>query len=445
MEKSICNNLPQKDKALSTIKKQKDIQKQISIFDIVVSFDPIFERYFLHKKSYPLEYICECKKKISISAVIITRDEQRCILRCINSILDEVDEIIIVDTGSTDHTKELIINLNNKKIKLFNRLWSGSFSEARNFGLKKASKNWIFFIDSDEYLDSDKGTLKKYFALFQLFPYTEQTIFCPKIIDADENTSIGVERIFRNKSNIKYFGKIHEEVRKYAKEKTKKPYKICVNIIIRHDGYSQDIFLNKKKFDRNIALDIQMVNEEPENPRWAYFYLRDGKDVLPFETFKSYIIKFVLRDKNKKISINNIMEGEYIFALLTIYAIKCFLCGMVDELDDTVRTMNKIEPQNSDGLYLKTYIELLQIKNRQYQLLKNILKFRESNTLPDYGAIHSERKHLDLLIGYLLFETGYIDKSIQYFELVKDIAVDDTLIKQCTDKIKQIIEINKIL
>lgn len=87
----------------------------------------------------------------SISAVIITFNEEENIVRCIESLRAVVDEIILVDSFSTDRTKEMAINLG---ALVFERAWEG-YSAAKNFGNERATKDWILSIDADEALSQE--------------------------------------------------------------------------------------------------------------------------------------------------------------------------------------------------------------------------------------------------------------------------------------------------
>ena len=85
-----------------------------------------------------------------ISACIITKDEEKNIDRCLESIKNIVDEIIIVDTGSNDNTVNVAKRYSNK---IFHYVWEDDFSKARNFAIEKANGDYILFLDADEYLD----------------------------------------------------------------------------------------------------------------------------------------------------------------------------------------------------------------------------------------------------------------------------------------------------
>ena len=99
---------------------------------------------------------------ITISLCMIVKNEEKILERCLASIHDLVDEIIIVDTGSKDNTKESAYKFN---AKVFDFEWCDDFSAARNFSFSKAEKDYILWLDADDVLleeDRDKfRNLKK--------------------------------------------------------------------------------------------------------------------------------------------------------------------------------------------------------------------------------------------------------------------------------------------
>ena len=85
--------------------------------------------------------------RIMISLCVITRDEEQFLARCLSSVRELADEIIVVDTGSVDRTME-IAGLFGARVYDFE--WTEDFSAARNFSLSKATGDWIFSLDADE-------------------------------------------------------------------------------------------------------------------------------------------------------------------------------------------------------------------------------------------------------------------------------------------------------
>ena len=89
---------------------------------------------------------------ISISICMIVKNEEKVLARCLDSLQDIADEIIIVDTGSTDHTKMIAAGYTDK---IYDFTWIHDFSAARNYAFSKASKDYIYSADADEVLDED--------------------------------------------------------------------------------------------------------------------------------------------------------------------------------------------------------------------------------------------------------------------------------------------------
>lgn len=89
---------------------------------------------------------------IKISLCMIVKDEEKILARCLDSIADLMDEIIIVDTGSTDRTKEIAAGYTDK---IYDFTWIDDFSAARNFSFSKATSDYIYTADADEVLNEE--------------------------------------------------------------------------------------------------------------------------------------------------------------------------------------------------------------------------------------------------------------------------------------------------
>ena len=89
---------------------------------------------------------------ITISLCMIVKNEEKVLARCLDSIADLVDEIIIVDTGSSDSTKEIAARYTGL---LYDFLWTDDFSAARNYAFSKATKEYIYSADADEVLSEE--------------------------------------------------------------------------------------------------------------------------------------------------------------------------------------------------------------------------------------------------------------------------------------------------
>ncbi len=89
---------------------------------------------------------------ITISLCMIVKNEEKILRRCLDSVADLVDEIVIVDTGSTDRTKSIAAEYTKA---VYDFAWIDDFSAARNFAFSKATKEYIYSADADEVLDEE--------------------------------------------------------------------------------------------------------------------------------------------------------------------------------------------------------------------------------------------------------------------------------------------------
>ena len=90
---------------------------------------------------------------ITISLCMIVKNEEKVLRRCLDSVADLVEELVIVDTGSTDATKQIAAGYANAKVYDFE--WVDDFSAARNFAFSKATQEYIYSADADEVLDEE--------------------------------------------------------------------------------------------------------------------------------------------------------------------------------------------------------------------------------------------------------------------------------------------------
>jgi len=183
-----------------------------------------------------------------ITACMIVKDEEKRIETCLGSIKDMVDEIVIVDTGSTDKTKELCLKYTDKvydsKLEKFN------FADARIESISYASSDWVLIIDADEYIDGAKGDF------FRQFTDMDYDAFCFYIRDVREGNFIteilSNYRLFK-KDKVTVHDRVHNQFHladgcKYAVADDKDRH---VSIWV-HTGYTQDY--------KRIERDIQSLN-----------------------------------------------------------------------------------------------------------------------------------------------------------------------------------------
>ena len=212
--------------------------------------------------------------KVKISACYIARNEEKNIKKSLQSIVNTVDEIIFVDTGSVDATP---IIAQKYGARVYNYAWQDDFSAPRNFALSKVAGDWIVFIDADEYFSEEFG-----FTLRQIITEQWQRGFNGGLlirrydIDTDKAGDILADtlvlRVFANKPRRHYHGLVHEEL--WDADEPVKELLIVppTQIKLWHTGYSRS--LSETKARRNLAL-LEKELAAGTNPGRLYMYLAD--------------------------------------------------------------------------------------------------------------------------------------------------------------------------
>lgn len=205
----------------------------------------------------------------TISLCMITKNEEKNIRTCLESVKNYVDEIIIVDTGSTDKTIEIAKEYTNK---VYNHKWNFDFSEARNKSLEKATKDWILFLDADEKMSTEQCV-----KLRNIIDNTQAEGLFLRLENIVENKSLGdsvVLRAFKNNPLYRFRNKMHEQIIFSIEENGGYDNIKPTNITILHFGYDPNVSNLEEKKARNIKI-LESYNEEDKD---GYFYYSLGNE-----------------------------------------------------------------------------------------------------------------------------------------------------------------------
>lgn len=360
----------------------------------------------------------ECLKgsEATISACIIMLNEERCIKRCIESIRNHVDEIIIVDTGSTDNSKNIVLNMNCDTIKLYDYIWKDDFSDARNYASKKASKDWLIHIDADEYIeDTNSYNLKEVLGIFKTIPILDNITLCPRIINVVGFNMAGIGRIYYGSSKIRFYGLVHEELRCGDEAKI---YKIPINFCLQHDGYLEKIVKDKNKQKRNLSLIEKMIEIEPEKLRWTFFFVKEAKDYYSENYLKALLSRSLKIEKDDELNVNNLVKDEYTYDVLNLLALFYLSDGNMEFVSLISSLMNEIYPENPNSLYYDSIYIVKKYRTEIAKILKGLIMYRKK-MLDSEGMIKDDLHfNIDLLIATLLFENHNFEKAINHFNVL---------------------------
>lgn len=212
----------------------------------------------------------------TISLCMITKNEEKNLEKCLNSVKPITDEIIIVDTGSTDKTKEIAKKFTSK---IYDFKWNDDFSEARNFSLQKATKEWVLVLDSDELIaKKDIDKVKKLTENKEIMAYSfmrRNYTNNSSVSGWLPNDGLYVEgkdfagwyltkiiKLFWNKKEIRFEGIIHELVDKSIE---KLNGKIKLADIPLHHFSSLNLESEKEKRKFYLKICQEKTKQEPNN------------------------------------------------------------------------------------------------------------------------------------------------------------------------------------
>ena len=211
---------------------------------------------------------------ISISLCMIVKNEEEVLARCLDSIKDAVDEIIIVDTGSEDRTKE-IASLYTTKI--FDLPWKEDFSMARNYSFSMATKDYILWLDADDViLENDRIKLME---LKNTIDPNVDAVMMKYNVGFDEAGNVTMsyfrERLLKRIKNYIWKDPVHEYIELTGKI-------INSDICITHRK-------NKQSTDRNLKIFKKMVSKHHHlSARNLYYYAKE----LYYNNKLSHAIKY---------------------------------------------------------------------------------------------------------------------------------------------------------
>jgi glycosyltransferase involved in cell wall biosynthesis len=206
------------------------------------------------KTPAPVSQATDHQGRPTISVCMMVKNEENNLPRALESVKDWVDEIIVVDTGSTDRTVEIAESYG---AKIYHHLWEHDFSKHRNQSISYATCDWILILDADEELDQETA------------PHLRQVTTAPKDIcgflfelyndvSAGGQTIILHPRLFRNHVGFHYEGKVHN--------RPTVPGSVArTNIRLIHYGYNETPEVMQAKHDRRVSMIRKWAEDEPDN------------------------------------------------------------------------------------------------------------------------------------------------------------------------------------
>ena len=325
----------------------------------------------------------EVKNSATISLCMIVKNEEDFLEQCLESVKALVDEMVIVDTGSTDKTMEIARRYTDK---VYFYEWPGSFSAARNHSLQFCTGDWILQLDADEALEQDDIPVVREVIKSNLY----NAVSVALLNETPEGWSKHYfQRLYR-RGKARYEGIVHNQLVFEGAE-------LRSEIRVYHWGYNLSKDKMAAKFARTKALLLQQIEENPTNAFAHQNYvriLRSGKRYK--EAVKAGLEAFDL--------CRNTMNEVHRQMIACDTAYSMMLSGDVDGAEKLANEILKDYPENLDLLFLLGGIS---IHRRQFDLAisvfhrflavkaKELVRPRHTNLIVDsYSFQHKAWYHI---------------------------------------------------
>jgi len=222
-----------------------------------------------------------------ISANIICKNEIENISKCINSILDYVYEVIVIDTGSTDGTFEYLQHLEktNDKVRVYHKEWNNNFADMRNYALELSTGDYILVIDGDMELinfEFNEGA-DYYICNVQIYNDTTDNLY-----------SLPITLFFKN-NGVKFYGARHATIERDI-------LKIGGNVAQSKIRFSHPVISKEelqKKMEHNLEVHLKQLEEEPGNDTVYYHLCRTYYYLKNYDNAIKYGIEAINKPLNK--------------------------------------------------------------------------------------------------------------------------------------------------
>jgi tetratricopeptide (TPR) repeat protein len=220
-----------------------------------------------------------------VSLCMIVKNEESNLAECLRPVTHLVDEIIVVDTGSTDGTRDVACGLGAKVVDF---PWTDSFAAARNESLRHATCDWVFWVDADDrFDDKNRSGLQRLFGLLG----TENHCYMMKqwsLPDARSGSALVVDhvRLFRRQPGVRWYHRVHEQVLPALREVGAKL--VWTDLVIHHLGY-RDAAVREHKLERNLRLMLLDYEENPDEPFTLFNLGATYLDMGDFDKAMAYL------------------------------------------------------------------------------------------------------------------------------------------------------------
>jgi SunS family peptide S-glycosyltransferase len=314
--------------------------------------------------------------------------------------MNEFDEIIVLDSLSSDQTVELIKE-NYPKVKVITEKWRDYFSFHRNLLRSSTNSEWIYYIDSDNTYDpTNEGKIHRIVRLLSYIGFNG--VVSPVIKEHDGHVYTDNRKLFPINSGIRYFGRVHEEP---LLENGQSPIHATMDILVHHDGYDPLKVNMNDKTNRNLRLTQMMLEDEPGHPKWLYFLAKEvyhTQNNLNIEEVKSILIEAIRRYESSEYK-------RYLPEAILFLCDLSIRTNSYSQLSKYVDLLEQISPNCVDVDYYRAVLVLQDITVRTAKLANYVKESLQDNT--KYSYINSTKDHIRLMLTNIMWLMNNWDEA----------------------------------
>ncbi|AJC65970.1 MULTISPECIES: glycosyltransferase [Dickeya] len=332
-----------------------------------------------------------------ISVCMIMKNEARHLASTLASIAAHFDDIIVVDTGSTDDSKAIARQFTPH---VYDFTWVADFSAARNVSLDYARHDWVLVIDADEEVES--VDIEALHALIKAHPHSIGRVERINYLDEGNDITTARESINRLfcKDRYHYSGIIHEQV---TPRDTNTPLAppFMAPIRLNHVGYRKEVLQDTDKVSRNITLLKQALTTQEDDP---YLLFQLGKSYYLKRDYPTAIHYF-----QQAIRFETNFTYEYTEDLIETYGYALINAGKYAEAMDIIQYESNFS--STDFIFLKA---LILMNNGQLQNAVDL--FVQCTNMPTGNKEGVNSYKANYNVGVILECVGMKQQALEFYQ-----------------------------
>lgn len=373
----------------------KEINKVIPLIKNNVIVDKIKEM----KKSETILLNClEYYQRTTLGLVMIVKNQEDLVSDVLKTAKSfNLDSYVVVDTGSSDKTVENLLELNFVRTEYLH--WEENYGLMRNRAAEFSSMDWVLTLDSDEVFLTEPLDLKVLVSV--LYIVLEKPFAINFEQHYNKSSKYGIPDHIYSRKTENFVGLVHEELRNKETKEAVMSIDTRIQIINKGSETKQVIKFDKEERYKNLL--FQMIEIEPDNPRWVAFLSNRAIEALIInEQYEKLICKHLFITNKYSKRIGNLKIHKYTKMLLEKYISYLILWKNYDKANELLKVGLLLYPNNMAFIFFKGMIQIESVKDlSKTYLIRDLKKYIESDKQTLCDSSYRDTQSLELIIAEL--------------------------------------------